>query len=62
MTGRKKPSIQIKFGAANDEVIVDGKSFERHDFSRQRFHTILIDALLRCGLVKRKKKTVVHGY
>lgn len=49
----------MHFGASNNEIVVDGHSFQRNllshgEFARMR--TVLIDALIKVGVVKRKKK------
>ena len=53
----KKPTITLRFGASNDDIVVDGVTFVRNDMERKdrRFlRNVLIDSLLVTGAIKRK--------
>ncbi len=55
----RKPSIRMHYGACHNEIIVDGTVFNRSTLSHPqftRFKTIVIDALIKVGFVKRRKK------
>jgi hypothetical protein len=53
----KKPSITIRYGAAHDDIIVDGHVFVRHRLDkgeRAFLRNVVIDTLVKCGAVSRR--------
>lgn len=40
MTHKRKPSISMHFGAAHNEITVDGVVFDRNALSRDQFSTL----------------------
>lgn len=54
----KKPRIVIRYGAAHDDITVDGHTFTRHRLSRKEaafLRNVVIDSLVKCGFVRRSK-------
>lgn len=54
-----KPSVRLRFGAAHDDITVDGVTFVRHRLSKtdQAFvRNVVIDSLVKAGAVVRKGK------
>jgi hypothetical protein len=46
----------MRFGAAHDEIVVDGHVFTRSKLTRREFRflrTVTVDALIKSGAVKR---------
>jgi hypothetical protein len=51
-----KPSITIRFGAAHDDITVDGQTFTRHKFTRSEQGTmrrIVVGALETIGYFQK---------
>lgn len=57
----KKPEISMHFGAAHDDITVDGSTFTRHKLTRADFTSmrrIVVGVLERIGYFRRSKKGV----
>jgi hypothetical protein len=53
-----KPSITFRFGAAHDDITVDGRTFVRHKFSRAEqgsMRRIVVGALESIGYFQKGK-------
>lgn len=54
----QKPNIVIRYGAAHDDITVDGHTFVRHQLTGKEKHflrNVVIDTLVKCGFVRRVK-------
>lgn len=52
-----KPNIVIRYGAAHDDITVDGRTFVRHQLTRKErsfVRNVVIDTLVKCGAVTRR--------
>lgn len=52
-----KPNIVIRYGAAHDDITVDGHTFIRHKLTRKEtafVRNVVIDTLVKCGAVTRR--------
>lgn len=53
----KKPNITIRYGALADDIIVDGKCFDRSKLDKRQstfLRNVVIDALVAAGAVTRR--------
>jgi hypothetical protein len=54
----RKPSVKMHFGAAHNEIVINGVTLHRGGMKRhevQQASNMLCNALKRCGFFKRKK-------
>ena len=54
-----KPNIVIRYGAAHDDITVDGHTFVRHQLTRKErafLRNVVIDSLVKVGAVSRRAK------
>ncbi|WP_187971122.1 hypothetical protein [Aquibium microcysteis] len=52
-----RPKIVMRYGAAHDDIIVDGVTFVRHELTRKQrlfLRNVVVDTLASVGAVTRK--------
>ena len=50
----KQPVISIRYGALHDDIIVDGRTFVRHQLTRKQrssLRRVIVDVLVKVGAV-----------
>lgn len=56
----RKPEIAIRYGAAHDDVTVDGNTFVRHKLPRQdqtKLRKIVVGALEKVGYFRKSERS-----